>query len=594
MNITMNIPTAVTYPSFEEALSIINDATKGRCLVANRAFSVGEIIFVEKSFVFSSANPLPVHECFNYVFKAFKPKELDKIELMTDFLSNLSRVNSVDTARNLLELIAIYRLNQVGDDEISSAQMKQKLALFGQLTAANLDECIDNMKSFRKKFPTVIPAAVTDAAAGALLGILNTNQVELESINGSGLFVQMAVAEHNCSPNSSYSTSGDQLFLTAILPISPGDRVSIDYGNYFYECTAARIESLYHTYSFLCDCETCKVKPDKKRGFLCSVCHSAGGAASASVVGGMGDLVPTLGIIYPHGYQRSANNNTAPPAATVFTSVLVPAAVDATPESLLYQHWECCTCHRVCSEAEVAQFVAYERDVRSYLLSPAATGASCSATSGMSNDDGDGEEEEEDEDEDEEDIGQCVSSIDVLNDIVKGNSAFTAGSAVRMHCAHYILFLALEDLAMSQVDMVNNGYWHVVDGKEQILDDKSKFSLTLQSLQALSLLMEHTLPAVHHEKVIHCDKIAQLYVSSCRVDPSNVQYAKQYFQQAYQMSVVACGQHVPLTRDLLALATNTPTTIEELQTHYQMRTSAGAQFTSFINGGNAGSMDMDM
>ena len=59
-----------------EAASTIVDPNKGRCLVAKKSFSVGDIIYIESAFIYSSCDPLPVHECFNYVFKAFKPKEL--------------------------------------------------------------------------------------------------------------------------------------------------------------------------------------------------------------------------------------------------------------------------------------------------------------------------------------------------------------------------------------------------------------------------------------------------------------------------------------------------------------------------------------
>jgi len=572
----------MSFPSFSQNASIVTDEAKGRCLVANRGFNVGEIVFVEKSFVYSSANPLPVHECFNYVFKAFKPKELDKIEAMTDFLSNLSRVGSVDTARNLLELVAIYRLNQIGDSDVSSIEMKEKLALFGALTAANLAECVENMKSFRKKFPTVIPAAVTDAAAGGLLGILNTNQVELEGINGSGLFVQMAVAEHNCSPNCSYSTSNDQLYLTAILPISPGDRIAIDYGNYFYDCTAARIQSLFHTYSFLCNCDTCMVRPDTKRGFLCSVCHSRGDAGMTMTIakggGRMGGNPTTFGVIYPHGYQHNpvdspTGGNAAAMASnnTVFASVLVPVATSATPENLVYQHWQCCTCNRRCSEAEIEQFVAYENKIREYLVSGAATGATAD-TAG---------DDEDDEDEDE---GECIASIEVLNDILKQNI---------IHCSHYLLFWALEELAMAQVDMINNGYWHGGGGTEtENPDDVTKYGLAFQSLEALSQLLILTLPAVHHEKVIHFDKVAQLLVSSCGSIPANAAFAKQQFEKAYQFSILACGKDAPLTQDLLKLATDTPLTVKQLESHYQMRSCTSSEFNSFL-GASGPAMGME-
>jgi hypothetical protein len=57
------------------------------------------------------------------------------------------------------------------------------------LTAANLEECVADISLFRKAYPKVIPKSVSNDIAGRLLGLLNTNQLELEQLGGSGLFV---------------------------------------------------------------------------------------------------------------------------------------------------------------------------------------------------------------------------------------------------------------------------------------------------------------------------------------------------------------------------------------------------------------------
>ena len=61
--------------------------------------------------------------------------------------------------------------------------------------------------------------------------------MELEDYGGSGLFVGTAILEHSCDFNCSYTTSDNKLFLTATRAIRPGARLSIDYGNYFYDPT---------------------------------------------------------------------------------------------------------------------------------------------------------------------------------------------------------------------------------------------------------------------------------------------------------------------------------------------------------------------
>jgi hypothetical protein len=182
-----------------------------------------------------------------------------------------------------LQLLALTILRQ--NNEIRSlsdfagvadeSQLTLKLHLLDLLTAANISSCVADVKQFRKSFPKAIPKTISHEVAGRLLGILNTNQLELEEYGGSGLFVATAIAEHSCDPNSSFTTSGNKLYLAAIRDISPGGNVSIDYGNNFYSPTAERISSLRESYGFTCSCSVC-VGPDRKRGFICPTCGDKG------------------------------------------------------------------------------------------------------------------------------------------------------------------------------------------------------------------------------------------------------------------------------------------------------------------------------
>jgi hypothetical protein len=56
------------------------------------------------------------------------------------------------------------------------------------------------------------------AQAGRLLGVLNNNQMELESLGGSGLFPATAVVEHSCAPTCSFTTAGARLYLACVRP----------------------------------------------------------------------------------------------------------------------------------------------------------------------------------------------------------------------------------------------------------------------------------------------------------------------------------------------------------------------------------------
>ena len=337
-------------------LLVVDDGVKGRCLESTRQFNIGDVIYTEDAFIASSCNSLPLHECFNYVFKCFKPKELDVLEEMTDFISQLSRVNSLDTARNLLELIALYRLQQLNDEIVNTLDMKTKFQLLSGLTAANMAECVDNMKKLRRKFPSLIPAAVSDNAAGALLGILNTNQVELEDIQGSGLFVGTAIAEHNCSPSCSYSTNKTKLYMTAIKQIQPKERISIDYGNYYYDDTRTRISSLYHTYNFVCDCNMCKHDLDKKRGFNCPHCQLQNRCSSNDLLSIVSSGVQCLGVMYPMGYSITPNTS-------VFHNIS-----EQNMDNIQFNRWICNSCGTCASPELVSQFIQYEDNVRTAFL----------------------------------------------------------------------------------------------------------------------------------------------------------------------------------------------------------------------------------
>lgn len=83
--------------------------------------------------------------------------------------------------------------------------------------------------------------------------------------------VGTAVTEHSCYPNSSFSTHGHTLYMTCIRDISVGERISIDYGNNYYQSTAERVGSLLESYRFTCKCPMC-LGPDLKRAFVCNKC----------------------------------------------------------------------------------------------------------------------------------------------------------------------------------------------------------------------------------------------------------------------------------------------------------------------------------
>jgi len=259
---------------FASGIKIVRDEVKGRCLENQIARRAGEVLFTEQAIVWSSfkedTNGKHVHK--DLLVRAFGKKNYNRIDALHEELSCLSKVGSLDNARNFLQLVAIYFLQS----ELASGtdtQFITSLSLLGQLTAANVRECVDDVRCFRHAYPNVLPKSLTDEQAGQMLAVLLTNQLELESYGGSGLFSGTAIMEHSCDFNCSYATHGNQLFMTATRDIAAGERLSIDYGNYYYTPTQERQQGLLESYGFVCSCRLC-LGPDRKRAFWCQQCYS--------------------------------------------------------------------------------------------------------------------------------------------------------------------------------------------------------------------------------------------------------------------------------------------------------------------------------
>ena len=122
---------------------------------------------------------------------------MKNIEELLDELSRLESVQSLDTAKNLLQLIALSVLRSKNEiaaisefaNVANDLEITLKMHYLDCLTASNLEQCVADVAMFRKAYPKVIPKSVTTEVAGQLLGIINTNQLELEELGGSGLFV---------------------------------------------------------------------------------------------------------------------------------------------------------------------------------------------------------------------------------------------------------------------------------------------------------------------------------------------------------------------------------------------------------------------
>jgi len=253
--IKMSLKPASTMSSvFGSSLIVVDSGGKGRCLESTKNFQVGEELWTEKALLYSSfEDDIHPADC--------KPKWGSFYEEMASYLCSFEEVGSLDTARNLLQLVMIN--DKPGKVDAAS------LALLSDLTPSNWSTCTAAMEEFYQNFPS-FPFKVTPSQLGMFLGILNNNQIELEEYGGSGLFPATAIMEHSCEPNCSFSTSGNMLTMCAIKEISIGDRLSIDYANGFYKPATLRSLDLMSTYGFKCTCPACTTgSVDFSRAFHC-------------------------------------------------------------------------------------------------------------------------------------------------------------------------------------------------------------------------------------------------------------------------------------------------------------------------------------
>ena len=252
-------------------LTVVQDPSMGRCLVATGHYSIGDVLYKEDAFLYAPFNegarlpPLMIKQFLSVFPKAVLTELDDHLEE----LCHLDTVQSLDTARCFLQLVAIMELRR--QDKIAEYYSANDLWYLDQLTGHNVRGCTEDIRQFRISYPNVLPKGNTDADYGRLLAILNTNQLELEEYGGSGLFLGTPIFQHDCSPNCSFSTDQHSLWMTAIRDIMPGDRVSIDYKNEFYRPTTERIDSLSESYGFVCRCSQC-CGPDRTRAFVCDKC----------------------------------------------------------------------------------------------------------------------------------------------------------------------------------------------------------------------------------------------------------------------------------------------------------------------------------
>lgn len=188
------------------------------------------------------------------------------------------------------------------------------------------------------------------------MGVLNNNQMELESLGGSGLFPTAAILEHSCAPTCSFTTEGSRLFLTCIRPLKRGQRLSIDYGNLHYRPTSERRAFTLEKYGFPCTCERCVGQPDFTRAFRCPSRACAGKVKA---------------VLFPQP-------PTSKPAAAAFDGAASGGAGDCSSAEVetetsggIVSSWTSCpNCHQTPSAQQVAAWELMEQDLAQRLGEP--------------------------------------------------------------------------------------------------------------------------------------------------------------------------------------------------------------------------------
>ncbi|CAI5722116.1 unnamed protein product [Hyaloperonospora brassicae] len=276
---------AASAPAFDLCgVRVVQDPVKGKVVRSERPFAPGHVIFREQAFVAaswstdvcskceelpssgsgqaSSADSGPGCECERTGTP--KPMYSSKLQatagrraVVVNVMKTVDGIDEVDRARCILKCLAMYERDVYALDEVLS------------LAWAAQQRAMDAALQLRRQLPGIFPQGFSDAQMARLIGVLNTNAHELETLGGSGLFLSACRMEHSCRPNCSFTTFDSTLWVTAIRAVAPGDALSIDYGNFFYRPTLERRESLLDSYGFVCTCEACVTTADPTRAVHC-------------------------------------------------------------------------------------------------------------------------------------------------------------------------------------------------------------------------------------------------------------------------------------------------------------------------------------
>lgn len=178
MEFVDSAPNCITHP-FGNAVTVVQDELKGRCMMANKEYHVGDVIFIENALIYASCDDdIDLTERTAHAFLSrFNPKiTLKAVEKFTVALSNDDLVGSLDTARCFLQglCLAIETTQAMTSGDFSNMSPDEllKIELLKQLQPSKLEDFISIIKKLRRQHKSIIPSSISDSIAGHLLGAL--------------------------------------------------------------------------------------------------------------------------------------------------------------------------------------------------------------------------------------------------------------------------------------------------------------------------------------------------------------------------------------------------------------------------------------
>lgn len=552
--------------SIWKSAQITTDDIMGRCLISTQDFSIGDCLFVEDAFIFASSDVDDL-SCEQRVVDKMADighsVTLEDVIKFVEEFQDMDKVNCLDTARCFM-LIVMYSLEK----------KSLKNELFKGLTASRVDECLVSVREIRKRNPLVIPKSISNKRAAFLLGVINNNILELEEYGGSGLFLRTCIIQHSCAPNCSFTTSGSTLTMTAIKSISSNTRLSIDYGNFFYHSRDYRQSELLEVYGFPCECDLCISEVDHFRSFVCPYCKGDNekhisyvpfNTNSASLnargvieVDGVEDLMYCSRTYIPE--EKGNNKNSSGSATSIqfrcersncmkrsISDSRQSGVDDEVNHRMVYNN------HVYCNQSMAQRLFEEEEIVKQEFCGDSV----CKGETEGADEEGEKKE-------------------DVLLTMEKWLEVKQRGV---IHDTHELMFWSLNALGEDAVSTAERLYTasagrkrdstnhlrkkrKTKDSDSDVVDAYNKAFLIQKRICDI-LSRSIAVPTVHHERVIYWDKLGQLAVACNRVNE-----AKDIYQQAYQMSVLASGRSSVMSQKLLLLINNTPKNMEELLKHY--------------------------